>query len=481
MLEEKTAQEEQAQQVGVVDVGASVCPPEFKPDEKEETKRKRSWRLLKIAVLSLLLLLLLSCCVSMCRSGRVDNDQLHFNIPTIVLSPGEDEPDLTLEPEPASPDAVESEEPESTDGPGSADGLGTGGHGDRWPNGSSQDTNPSHDNAIVPSVSPGVTPSTMPDVRPTPAPTPSVSTSPQPSIKPSPSPSPSSTPKPTPGGDDDEPGGNPPAAKYKVTFYLNYEDKTEAYSTVEVSDGGRPSVPATPTRPDWQFSGWNTMRDGTGNWLDVDTRIYADTAFYAQWRKGSFIYAGGENGDDPWTVTDVNGEQVAGAKPAQLDIFREGGQAYNGVIMDGGQSGIIAPGSKGAYEFQVANIDGVACTYSLNLQEAESEANAIMKFRLVKGGELQRNVDAYGNESYSVIGGDYVGGSDIGWVSAEELAWSSELSAATASSPTCHYFILLWRWETGTDVEDTRLGEMAANGTLDYELTLSVRAEQKTG
>jgi uncharacterized repeat protein (TIGR02543 family) len=76
---------------------------------------------------------------------------------------------------------------------------------------------------------------------------------------------------------------------YTVTFDKNHQDATEWTeadpNTMIVTEPATTvdNLPAEPTRPNWNFTGWNTARDGNGTPFTGDTAVTADITVYAQW------------------------------------------------------------------------------------------------------------------------------------------------------------------------------------------------------
>ena len=79
----------------------------------------------------------------------------------------------------------------------------------------------------------------------------------------------------------------------KITFDLNYKDATDAdagtFKDVKVNAGTAlgNKYPGAPTRPDgalpYQFIEWNSEPEGTGNWINGNTKFARDTTVYAIW------------------------------------------------------------------------------------------------------------------------------------------------------------------------------------------------------
>lgn len=74
------------------------------------------------------------------------------------------------------------------------------------------------------------------------------------------------------------------ATIYDVTFDKNGGDSDAVPASMTVVDGEKMgTLPEAPTKNLYEFNGWNTMADGTGDTYTADTPITADTILYAQW------------------------------------------------------------------------------------------------------------------------------------------------------------------------------------------------------
>lgn len=322
-----------------------------------------------------------------------------------------------------------------------------------------------------------------PAVSPTPSPSPSASPSPSPRParrrpKASPTPLPALSPLPTAAPQPEEGG-----SAFRVTFYLNYPGAPGgAYAAINVPAGGLCTMPATPSRQDAFFDGWNTRPDGSGLYFDGTAPVTGELTLYAQWLSSPFDVADGSN--PSWN------EISSGGKPAQVDLFRNN-QAYNNMIITNERYGIIAPGSSGAYELNVVNGSRADCEYLVQLVETlpqQSGGSPFLTFKLLRGGTLHKTTDPQGNEHFTVTGGSYVAGSASQYVSAADVnkAFSQyePLAASSASLRTTHSYILLWTWpyeNSAGDGQDTALGEAAAKGLLEnYLLQITVEGRLKT-
>ncbi len=320
-------------------------------------------------------------------------------------------------------------------------------------------------------------------IDPGPAVVPSASPAPSASPRPagrrpkaSPTPLPAVSPVPGAGGDEGE--------FFRVTFYLNYPGAPAgAYAAINVAPGALCAMPATPSRSDAFFSGWNSSPGGGGAEFNGSAPITGDLTLYAQWLTSPFDV---QDTDNPsWN------EISSGGEPTSIDLFRDS-QARNNMIVTDERYGIIAPGSSGAYELNVVNGSRVDCEYLIQLVETLPQQNggaSFLSFKLLRGGALQRTSDAQGNEHFTVAGGSYIAGSASQYVSAADVnrAFSAyvPLAASSASLRTTHSYILLWDWPynaAGTDERDTALGQAAAKGLLeDYLLQVTVEGRVKTG
>lgn len=108
-------------------------------------------------------------------------------------------------------------------------------------------------------------------------------------------------------------------SSYTVTFDPR-DGKLNGNSTMIVNYGGYYSnMPtATPPSETLAFRGWNTERDGTGDWVWLNdvVRITADTTLYAQW----------EDYDKPYDLY-IGGTQVT--RSIAADVLKDGTVSYD--------------------------------------------------------------------------------------------------------------------------------------------------------
>lgn len=156
---------------------------------------------------------------------------------------------------------------------------------------------------------------------------------------------------------------------------------------------------------------------------------------------------------------DVNDDYNPSTKWTQLshvDIFspRTGN---SGVFKDLAGKNVIKPGSSGRYVFKLQNSNSYAITYSLLLQESDSNNPKLpMKYRLLNG----------------TTGSDYVGG-DSSWKNADVIKKDSTTLEAGKSGT----FTLEWEWETKSDEADTAIG--IQGGSPVYVINIIIKAMNK--
>ncbi|MEA4895416.1 MAG: S-layer homology domain-containing protein [Oscillospiraceae bacterium] len=94
-----------------------------------------------------------------------------------------------------------------------------------------------------------------------------------------------------------------PQTTCTITFNKNGGDIEASPSTkTSVLDGSLDTLPTSPTRSGYVFSGWNTKADGTGTAFTAATTVNADLTVYAQW---TVISSNGSGGgiSSPTTTT----------------------------------------------------------------------------------------------------------------------------------------------------------------------------------
>lgn len=71
---------------------------------------------------------------------------------------------------------------------------------------------------------------------------------------------------------------------YTVTFNKNNGDTEASPAAIQVISGGSTgTLPVSPVRSGYLFTGWNTAPDGSGTSFTADTAVSADLTVYAQW------------------------------------------------------------------------------------------------------------------------------------------------------------------------------------------------------
>jgi len=84
--------------------------------------------------------------------------------------------------------------------------------------------------------------------------------------------------------------------KFTVTFDKNGGDTEADPQTMLGRDPGLGSLPVPPTRAGYDFTGWNTVADGSGDEFTATTSVTEDIDVYAQWK--SFTVTFNKNGGD---------------------------------------------------------------------------------------------------------------------------------------------------------------------------------------
>jgi uncharacterized repeat protein (TIGR02543 family) len=76
----------------------------------------------------------------------------------------------------------------------------------------------------------------------------------------------------------------PAAVNYTVTFHRNGGTSAEI-PKVTAAANSKVTLPKSPTRPNYTFTGWNTKADGSGDSFTANTVVKANIEVYAQWKK----------------------------------------------------------------------------------------------------------------------------------------------------------------------------------------------------
>jgi uncharacterized repeat protein (TIGR02543 family) len=87
---------------------------------------------------------------------------------------------------------------------------------------------------------------------------------------------------------------------YTVTFKSNYGENNTLYTrtvTLPVTAIGAKDFPSAPSRPGYNFMGWNIASNGLGNGFTATSTVSANTTVYAQWTDEDLITLNPDAGD----------------------------------------------------------------------------------------------------------------------------------------------------------------------------------------
>ncbi|MEY8359795.1 InlB B-repeat-containing protein [Anaerotruncus colihominis] len=114
---------------------------------------------------------------------------------------------------------------------------------------------------------------------------------------------------------------------YTITFDLNYNGAPAAQTAKTDADGK--VTYADPIREEYTFEGWNTSADGTGDAIDLASKVFtADATLYAQWKEAPV-----EPVAEVTVTFDLNYEGAPAA--AQVKADKNGRVTYADPIREG--------------------------------------------------------------------------------------------------------------------------------------------------